>query len=243
MSYEHVAITRRDGIVELRFHTDGDSLVWSAGAHRELGDAFAEVGADPTTKVVIVTGTGETFCARTDTESFIAAGAGWDIIWWEGKRLLKNLLDIDALVIGAVNGPAFIHAELGVLADIVLASSTAVFADKTHFQRGGVPGDGVHLVWPELLGTARASYFLLTGQEIDAHEAERIGFVNEVLAPDRLSPRAWELAGELATRAVETLRFTRDALNIERRARFANALSHGLLAEGLRDQLLMPRGE
>jgi enoyl-CoA hydratase/carnithine racemase len=235
-TYEHVLVTREDDIVELRFHTNGGPLTWTARAHREIGDALYEAGSDPTTKIIIITGTGAAFCTSIDYESFAAsmqAGSSYDLIWWEGKRLLKSLVDIDPIVIAAVNGPALIHAELAVLADVVVAADTAMFADKAHFQTAGVPGDGVHLVWPALLGSTRGNYFLLTGQEIDAAEALRIGIVNEVVPSEALSDRVWTLAREFATRSVEVLRYTRDALAIGRRAVFANSLSHGLAVEGL----------
>src|SRR5258705_280740 len=76
----------------------------------------------------------------------------WDRIYIEGKDLLMNLLDIPVPVIGAVNGPAFIHAELVTMSDIVIASDTAIFADLAHFPGGTVPSDGVHVWWEMLLG-------------------------------------------------------------------------------------------
>jgi enoyl-CoA hydratase/carnithine racemase len=229
--YETIAVTTRDGITELRFHTANDSLVWTATAHREAGVAFAEVAADPATKVVIVTGTGDVFCVEFDAASFVGQ-VGWESAWWEGKRLLKGLLDIDVPVIGVVNGPATLHAEIPLLADIVIASETAVFAD-THFATGFVPGDGVHLVWPYLLGARRAKYFLMTGQEIHAAEALRLGIVNEVVAPGKLQERAYELASDWAAKPVPLLRYTREALNIYEREQLLNGLSHGLTLEGL----------
>jgi enoyl-CoA hydratase/carnithine racemase len=231
--YEHVSITQRDGITQLAFHTNGGPLTWTAAAHRELPEAFEEVGSDTGVKCVIVTGTGDEFCTVLDSASFAAAQSGWDVIWWEGKRLLQNLLGIDVPVIGVVNGPASVHAEIPVLADIVLASERATFSDSRHFQRGGVPGDGVHVVWPHLIGQTRASYFLMTGQVIDAREAQTLGFVNEVLAPNRLSARAWELARMIADRPLPLLRYSREALNILRRQLFVNTVSHGLAVEGL----------
>jgi enoyl-CoA hydratase/carnithine racemase len=111
-------------------------------------------------------------------------------------------------VIGAVNGPARIHAELVVLSDIVLASETATFQDAPHFPNGVVAGDGVHIVWPLLLGPNRGRYFLLTGQEISAEEALRLDFVGEVLPADQLLPRAHELAQQLADKPITTLRYT-----------------------------------
>jgi enoyl-CoA hydratase/carnithine racemase len=233
-SYTSIEITHRDGISELRLHSDGGPLRWNATAHRELGGALAEIAATRTTKVVIVTGTGDAFCTRMDAASF-AAQEQWEVIWWEGKRIIKGLLDLDVPVIGAVNGPAFIHAEIPLLADAVIAADTAVFADKTHFTRGAVPGDGVHLIWPYLLGPRRGKYFLMTGQEIDAREALRLGVVNEVVAPEALMGRAWELANAWAANPLPMLRYTREALNIlEREHLLAHtALSHGLALEGL----------
>ena len=164
----------------MRFHTDGGPMRWNATVHREAGDAFADVAGDRDTKVVIVTGTGDSFCAEIDGASF-AGRKAWEPIWWEGKRLLKCLLDIDVPVIGAINGPALIHAEIPLLADIVIAADTMTIADKAHFRTGSVPGDGVHLIWPYLLGPRRAKYFLMTNQELSAAEALQLGVVNEVV--------------------------------------------------------------
>jgi enoyl-CoA hydratase/carnithine racemase len=116
----------------------------------------------------------------------------------------------------------------------VIASDTALFADKTHFTRDSVPGDGVHLIWPFLLGPRRGKYFLMTGQEIDAHEALRLGIVNEVVPPDLLAHRSWELALEWSAKPLPLLRYTREALNIFEREHlgYTTGLSHGLALEG-----------
>ena len=230
-AYESIETTHRDGVTELRLHTDGGVLQWNATVHRELGYALADVAGDRGTKVVIVTATGDRFCTRLDGRSF-AAQKEWEIIWWEGKRIIKGLLELDVPVIGAVNGPAFIHAEIPLLADAVIAADTAVFADKAHFVHRAVPGDGVHLVWPYLLGPRRGKYFLLTGQEIPAQEALDLGVVNEVVPPERLSDRAWELGLEWAALPLPLLRYTREALNILEREHLLAGLSHGLALEG-----------
>jgi enoyl-CoA hydratase/carnithine racemase len=230
--YEHVAITRRDGIVEVALHTGGGPFTWTATAHRELPEAFQAIGGDITTKCVIITGTGDRFCTELDGPSF-AGRSGWDVIWWEGKRLFQNLLDIDVPVIGVVNGPASVHAEIPLLTDIVLASDHATFSDSRHFQRGGVPGDGVHIIWPHLIGQTRANYFLMTGQVLTAQEAQTLGVVNEVLPREQLGDRAWELARMIADRPLPLLRYSREALNILRRQLIVNSVSHGLAVEGL----------
>jgi enoyl-CoA hydratase/carnithine racemase len=83
-----------------------------------------------------------------------------------------------------------------------------------------------------LLGPTRAKYFLLTGSTISAEEGLRIGFVNEVLAPETLHSRAWELAGELAVRSLPVLRYAKAAVSVGTRRDFSEGLSHSLGVEG-----------
>jgi enoyl-CoA hydratase/carnithine racemase len=70
----------------------------------------------------------------------------------------------------------------------------------------------MNLIMPLVMGTNRARYFMLTGQIITAQEALQIGMVNEVLAPEALLPRAWEIARELVTRSPLVLRYTKVAM-------------------------------
>ncbi len=232
--FECVRLSREDGTLEVALHTNGSSLVWGAGPHRELPDAFAAIASDPDNRVVIVTGTGDSFCAdRDETLSVLRSSPyGWDQIYREGRRMLEALLAIEAPIIGAVNGPALYHAELAVLSDIVLAAETAVFQDRPHFVSNVVPGDGVQVVWPLLLGANRGRYFLLTGEELSAEEALRLGVVSEVLPPDRLRGRARELAAQIAARPELVTRYTRIVMVEQLRRMMSDALGHGLSLEG-----------
>jgi enoyl-CoA hydratase/carnithine racemase len=243
-AFEHVAMRREDGVLELRLHSDGGPLVWGDSPHTELGWAFTVVGADPENRVVILTGTGDEFIARLDT-SWLGAmhPEKWDKIYSHGKRLLHALLDIPVPVIGAVNGKATVHAELAVLSDIVLAADHAVIADAPHFRYGTVAGDGVHIVWPELLGPNRGRYFLLTGQRLSAVEAQQLGVVNEVLPAAELSERAWVLGRDLARQPASALRYTREALTRRWKRLLQDDLAHGLALEGLGAYESWPNGD
>jgi enoyl-CoA hydratase/carnithine racemase len=232
--YAHVHMERRDGILLARLHSDGGPLVWGDSPHTELGYAFEDIGRDPDNRVVILTGTGDEFIARLDT-SWVGTmhPAKWDKIYQHGRRLIDNLLAIEVPVVAAVNGPATVHAELAVLGDIVLAADTAVFRDAPHFRFGAVPGDGVHVVWPMLLGPNRGRHFLLTGQRIGAAEARELGVVAEVVAPGALIERAWAVAADLARQPDICLRYTRVALTRMIRHLMADHLGYGLALEGL----------
>ncbi len=232
--YETVRVHREDGILQVTFHSGDGSLLWGEASHRELGYAFADIAADPENRVVILTGTGADYCANFEpNRATRRMPSDWDKTYWEGKRLLINLLEIEVPVIGAVNGPATIHAEIPVMSDIVLASDTATFQDGPHFPRGVVPGDGVHVVWPMLLGQNRGRYFLLTGQTLSAQEARDLGVVAEVLPGDQLLPRALELARQLSEKSTLALRYSRVAMTLQIKRQMQDMLGYGLALEGL----------
>lgn len=232
--YRHVRMQREAGVLELRLHSDDGPLVWGAGPHSELGHCFADVGSDPENRVIILTGTGDRFIADLD-KSWIGemTPTRWDEIYRNGKRLLMNLLEIEVPMIAALNGPATVHAELGLLCDIVLASDTTSFKDAPHFRFGTVPGDGVHVIWPLLLGINRARHFLLTGRRLSAEEALDLGVVAEIHAPDRLMARAREVAHDLLRQPDITLRYTRVVMTQQIKRLMLDQLGYGLALEGL----------
>lgn len=233
-AYDNVRLERQDGILVATLSTNGSELVWSAQAHEDLAYCFADISADRDNHVVVLAGEGENWCAQIDAASFTLSNAkDWDAVFYEGRRLLKNLLNIEVPVIAAVNGPARIHPEIPVMSDVVLASSSALFQDAPHFMSGIVPGDGAHVVWPHVIGPNRGRYFLITGQELDAESAKEFGAVNEVLAPERLMPRALEIANEIASKPELTRRYTRVALTHSFKRLMDEGLSMGLAVEAL----------
>lgn len=238
-NYRFIKLERDNGVLELTIHKDGGSAQWSAfpgGLHDELGRSFYEIGRDPENRVVIITGAGDDFLTEIDwseEDPDFGKPEFWDRLYKEGKDLLMNLLDIDVPVIGAVNGPAFIHAEIPTMSDIVIASDTAVFADKAHVPSYTVPGDGVHIWWQMLLGPNRGRHFLLTAAEIDAKEAKELGVVAEVVPQDQVLPRARELAKQVAQLPIGVLRGTRMSFVQHIKRRMIDDLGFGLQAEGM----------
>ncbi len=243
--YNCARLERHNGILQVTLHTNSRYLAWDEGPHRELPHLFTDIGDDPDNLVVIITGTGDSFIGHhsgpysalwlkppPNTTKKWSKQLLWDKLYWEGKRLLTNLLDIEVPIICAVNGQARVHSEVALLCDIVLAREDTVFQDN-HFPGGLPPGDGVHVIYPLLLGLNRARYFFLTGQEISAQEALNLGLVNEVLRGDLLLPRAWELAEQLAQQPILNLRYTKIALTLQLKRHHHEMLGYGLQLEGL----------
>lgn len=218
--FANATCERRDGVLQVRLHTDDGPWIFSEQGHHDLPVLFDAIAGDVDNKVVILTGTGDRFCTGFDVASFLRMQAADPArarqrIMRDSVRLMAALADIEVPVISAVNGPALVHAEIPLVADVVLAADTLVVQDPMHFVGGNVPGDGVHSIWPKLLGPNEGRHFLLTGRKLSAAEALRKGVVSELLPPDRLLPRAWELALAWAALPRHVLVATRHVLNYE----------------------------
>lgn len=235
--YQTMRMERHDGILQLTFHTDGGPLQWGhiGGAHAEFAEAFANIAGDSGNKIIIMTGTGDMFSGpAASKESFPRSGpAEWDVILRNAMTLTNSLLNIDALVISCVNGPALRHPEIPLLADIVLACPEASFQDSAHFINRTVPGDGVNFVFPLLMGLNRARYFLLTGKTLSAQEAMEMGLIGEIVPRDQLLARAWELARQLAQQNPLVLRYTRLLFTHPLKKTAHDLLGFGVALEGL----------
>lgn len=236
--YDCIHMRREDGILEMRFHTKGGPFEWGLAPHHELESAFLDVGRDRGNQVVILTGTGDEYCGPTvppggHPNRNSMTPAIYDPIYWEGKHLLPNLLNIEVPVIAAINGPAVRHAEIPLISDIVLATEDAFIQDTAHFQGGMVPGDGMQTIMPLLMGTTRARYFLFTGEKISAHRALELGLYNEVLPKADLLPRAWDLARLLLQQPELVRRYTCVVLTEELKHKLQSLLGYGLALEGV----------
>lgn len=229
--WRHLAVRSEAGVTEVTLHSEGGPLRWNMAVGLELAECLGRLGEDLGTKAIILTGTGDSFCARLDVASF--AGASWQSIWAMEQRLLNRMMELNTMVVAAINGPVAIHSDVPLLADFVLACPEAEISDRYHFEKNVVPGDGVQLVWGSLFGSSRAGYFLLTGARIAAQEAHKLGAVHELHSRDDLLPRARQLAAEIATKPAALLAYTKASLRLDERRHFRADLSHSLALQGL----------
>src|SRR3990170_2041574 len=209
--------------------------------HNELEEVFGRINADRDVNAIILTGAGRAFCAGGDITGFSSSSESEDrasgsapVTFSRGpRRLILNMLEVEAPIITAVNGPAVgLGATLALFGDVIIASENARIAD-THAQVGLVAGDGGAVIWPLLVGVHRAKEYLMTGDFIDAREAERIGLVNHVVPADELLPKARALAERLANGATWAIRWTKASVNKAVRDRLNLILDTSLAFEAL----------
>jgi enoyl-CoA hydratase/carnithine racemase len=214
---------RKNGILEARLHTDGDSMQWGAPAHQGLHIFFDLAGRDPDNEVIILGGTGKDFIksmgkktikTTEETPEFTSHGdESWRLYeyqYYDGTNDIEGqVFDVEVPTIGIWNGAAF-HTDLVLFQDITLCTEDA-WTTEMHFRVNMVPGDGIQIAWRELMGRKRYAYAELTGEIITARKALALGMVNEI-CPDLEScyDRAWEIAelimrtGSRVTRRITT---------------------------------------
>lgn len=232
--YRTVKFERRNGILQMTVHTEDGSLRWGGVPHEEFPQAFRDVSEDKENRCVILTGAGDEFSGPRTTPGGkppARSARAWDKNFVEGRYLQMNMLNIEVPMICALNGPAMRHSELPLLCDIIIASETASFEDSSHYISGLVPGDGVNVVFPLLLGLNRARYFMLTGQVIGAVEAKQLGLVNEVLPQQKVLPRAWELAEQVSKHSLLHLKYTRMIFTEDLKRKMQGHLGYSLILE------------
>jgi enoyl-CoA hydratase/carnithine racemase len=224
-----------DGILLMRMHRDGGPAVWDTRTHHDTANLLNDIAGDRDIRVVIYTGTGESFNANWGEEhhpGWVKSTPEWvEEMGWYGRQRHNNMLDIQAIMIAAVNGPCNIHSELPLMCDMVLASEDAYFQDMGHFPRNISPGDGIQNIWPMVMGRNRWRYAQLTGQKVTAQMAFNWGAVNEVLPKDKVLERAWELARHLLKYSPLVLRHTRQAFVQEFKRASVNDLGFGQFME------------
>jgi enoyl-CoA hydratase len=182
--------------------------------HTELSRVFVDIAADTSVDVVVFTGKGRAFSAGGDLK--------WvknitppeiDVLFAEARKIVLDLLELPQPIIAAVNGPAAgLGATLALFCDVIYAADTAKISDP-HVLIGVTAGDGGAVIWPSLVGVARAKEYLMTGDSLTATEAERIGLINHVVPADQLEAEATALATRLSSGSKMAIRSTKRAVN------------------------------
>ena len=230
--YQFIKVEREAGVLTLTLNRPDRLNAVNAQLHRELEEIFEDVRRDEA-RAIVLTGAGRAFCVGADLKETSAMTENPTDILWQARRLMNNMLWVDQPIIAAVNGDAVgLGATLALFCDVIYAAEGARFAD-THVRAGLVAGDGGAIIWPMLVGLAKAKEYVLTGDLISAMEAERIGLINKVLPSERLLFEATELARRLAGGPPKAIQWTKLAMNKQLRDQVNLVIDLSLSLEGL----------
>jgi enoyl-CoA hydratase len=213
-TYSAIAIElRANGLALATLNRPDRMNAVNATLHTELVRLLTEVNSDPQITALVITGKGRAFCAGGDMVDPDDTRGPYGSTWPEARQIVDRFLECEKPIISAVNGYAMgLGATIALMADIVFAARSAVFAD-THVKMAVGAGDGGQFIWPLLVGLHRAKYFLMTGDRISAEEAVEMGLINTVVDDDKLLDAALELAEQFATGPVRAISASKMALN------------------------------
>ena len=207
MSEGPVIVTRKGAVATIRLNEPKSMNALSAGISEGLTAALDKLIDDPEVRAIILTGTGEAFCAGGDIRNMGVkrAPAIRTRMQHRYRTLVSRLLKAEKPVITAVNGAAAgAGVSVALTGDIIIASKSAYFL--TAFSRlGACPDLGLLATLPRAIGMARAKDMLLTSRKVAADEAWAMGLVSRVAEPDKLMEMAMETAENLAAAPTVTI--------------------------------------
>jgi len=214
MAYRSLIVEKDGQIATITLNRPDSGNAFDIYCMNELDAAIRNVGNDPDIRVVIMTGAGRHFSTGIDLSMFSSPGAAEPGREQEAQALLDpddqtygkgtlvatvvRIRNMNKPVIAAING-AVVGAALGIAlaCDIIIASDKARFG-MVFVKRGIGPDSGSSFTLPRIVGLPRACELTLTGDTIDAAEADRIGLVSRVVPHDDLMKTARELAERIA---------------------------------------------
>jgi len=198
-----------------------------------------EIAAQRETRVLVITGAGEAFCAGADLKEVMAGAAaepGQPDFLDRARDVFAQLAAFPKPVIASLNGLTVAGGlELAMCADLIVAADNAQIGDA-HANFGVYPGAGGAAVLPRLLPLNVALYLLFTGKTLGAAEMKALGLVCEVHAPDRLADATLALAQQIAAKSPAALRRMKEVARASADKTRADALRHEqvMLREHLR---------
>jgi len=234
--YKTLKFDRRGRVLTVTLNRP-DKLNSLAGeAHTELSQVFSDVVEDKGSDIIVVTGAGRAFSAGGDIEHMQHLRDN-PVEWYqaarEAKRIVNTLLECDKPIIAKVNGDAIgLGSTLALFCDVIFAADTARFGDP-HNNVGLIAGDGGQIMWPMLIGYARAKHYLFTGEKVSAADAVQMGLINKAVPAEELDALVDAYADKLARMPVQSLRWSKSTINVPLRQMAASMMDVGMAYENV----------
>jgi enoyl-CoA hydratase len=214
--YETLKFDREGRVLRITM-ANGPMNAVDARLHRELARVFSDAETDEGSDLIILSGAGRAFSAGGDMAWFqdmIDQPAMFRDLLSEAKRIVFSLLELEKPIICRLNGAAAgLGATIALLCDVIIADEKAVIGDP-HVRVGLVAGDGGAVIWPQLIGFARAKELLLTGDMLPAPRAAEMGLINYAMPTDELDNKVAEITKKILGNPRFAVRWTKTAANI-----------------------------
>ena len=234
--YKYIRFDRKDRVLTATLNRPDKLNAVIGEFHYEISELFNDVASDPDSDVIVLTGAGRAFSAGGDLDYLEECRRNPQAFYRtlaEGRKIVMSQLDCDKPIICRLNGDAVgLGATLALFCDIIIAADNARIGDP-HVRVGFVAGDGGALIWPQLIGYARAKQYLLTGDLISAKDAQQIGLINFAVPTSELDKTVDEWATKLAKGATLAVRWTKATVNTGLKQLAGTLLDTGLAYEGL----------
>ncbi len=213
MGYENLIVERRGGVAVVTVNRPEKLNALNIRTRSEILAALEELAGDDEIRVVVITGAGDkAFIAGADINEFAGKTALEQRAIMRSRRAFDSVEEFPKPVIAMINGYALGGGcELAMACDIRIASSRAKLG-QPEIKLGIIPGGGGTQRMPRLIGEGRAMELILTGDMISAEEAERLGLVNHVVAPEELESKTMEIANKIAEMSPVALRMAKQAV-------------------------------
>jgi 2-(1,2-epoxy-1,2-dihydrophenyl)acetyl-CoA isomerase len=235
VGYETIITDRSGAIATITLNRPEARNALDLTMRREMLGVLDEIEADPTARVVILTGAGGHFCSGGDVKTMKkphTAAEGRGRVELLNKMVLR-LVNFPLPTIAMVDGYAVgAGSNLALCCDLIIASDRAKFGELFCKIGLAVDGGGTWLL-PRLTGLARAKELAFTGDVIDAAEAARLGLVNRVVPAAELETTVRALAAKIAAGPPLALRLDKQMLNRAASTDLASALEAEAFSQGL----------
>jgi enoyl-CoA hydratase len=216
-SYETISFQRSARILTVTLNRPDKLNAVDELMHEELSRLFIDCSQDPDSDVIVLTGAGRAFCSGGDIDwmqKMIDDPRSFEKTAREGKQIVFSMLDCEKPIIAKLNGHATgLGATIALFCDVIFATDKARIGDP-HVSVGFVAGDGGAVIWPQLIGYAKAKEYLMTGDLMLAADAEKLGLINHVVAAEQLDETVSAFAQRLSSGATKAIRWTKMSVNI-----------------------------
>jgi len=220
--FEQILFEKENGVATLTLNRPPLNIL-NIAMMREMNEALEELQRDADTKVLVITSQGKAFSSGVDIKDHTPDKVEEMIGVFH--RIFRRLLSLEIPTLAVVQGACLGGGcELASFCDFVLASEKATFG-QPEIKVGVFPPIAA-VLFPYLIGRRKTFELLLTGEVIDAREAERIGLVTRVVPPEKVERAREELVAKLVGLSGVVLRLTKQAIYEAADLPFGKAMEH-----------------